>query len=354
MKKVAIITIYSRLNYGNRLQNYAVQEVLKEINVEPYTIKNISKFGVFRKKLDKQFEIGEQITTKNCIYQAKREKFLRFNAKYLNIFEKEIDQDNIENNKNILKDFDYFIVGSDQVWNYNIKSLSELNFLPYIDSDNKIAFAASLSVDEIPDEFRSYYKDNLSKFKAISVRERKGSKILEDLIEKDVPVIIDPILMLEKKAWENIMTKPINFTNKKYILIYMISNKRIDDTLIDECNKKRLELVDVNSINSKYFLTDPSEFIYILKNAEYIITDSYHAAILSIIFNRRCRLYKRSNNYSGMNCRIDTVKEILSSNFYDENNQYIEFIYNDDIYKNKQIIEETQKAKVFLKKYIKN
>ena len=83
MNKAAIITIYSRLNYGNRLQNYAVQEVLKELNIEPFTIKNISKFGMFRKKIDKSFKIGEQITTKNNIYQLKRDLFEIFNTPFL-------------------------------------------------------------------------------------------------------------------------------------------------------------------------------------------------------------------------------------------------------------------------------
>ena len=68
MKKAAIITIYSRLNYGNRLQNYAVQELLKGIDIEPQTIKNVSKFGAFIKKIDSDFKIGEQITTKNDLY----------------------------------------------------------------------------------------------------------------------------------------------------------------------------------------------------------------------------------------------------------------------------------------------
>ena len=351
MNKAAIITIYSRLNYGNRLQNYAVQEVLKELNIEPFTIKNISKFGMFRKKIDKSFKIGEQITTKNNIYQLKRDLFEIFNNKYLKVFKENINFNDIEEVKKALKGFDYFVVGSDQVWNYNIKSLSELNFLPYIDNENKIAFSASLSIDEIPDKFKDYYKKQLSKFKAISVREKQGKDILEELLERDIPLLIDPILILKRNQWEDIMTKK-EIPSNKYLLIYMI-NTPIDGEIEKLASSSNTDVVDINSIDSKYFLTDPSEFIYLLKNAEYIVTDSYHAAILSIIFNKKCRLYKRKKNYSGMNCRVDTIKDLLNNSLINETDNYLDFIYKDDIYSDSLIKEEQEKAKVFLKKYLK-
>ena len=351
MKKAAIITIYSRLNYGNRLQNYAVQELLKGIDIEPLTIKNVSKFGAFRKKIDSDFKIGEQITTKNDLYQLKRNRFIEFNEEYLNLYEEDPNINNIEFNRKLKNYFDYFIVGSDQVWNYNIKSLSELNFLPNIESDNKIAFSASLSVDSIPKEFESYYKEYLSKFKAISVREEKAKEILERLLERKIDIVIDPILMLKKEEWEKIMKSPKEKINKKYILVYMISNEKPSIKNIES----NIEIVDINSINSEYFLTDPSEFIYLLKNAEYIVTDSYHAAILSIIYNKRCRLYKRNNNYIGMNCRVDTIRNILledNSNF-EETEKYLDFIYKSNIYQNNKIKKEIENGKKFLKKYVR-
>lgn len=355
-KKVAIITIYSRLNYGNRLQNYAMQEILKTVNVEPFTIKNFSKFGLFRQKIDSKFKIGEQLTNKHNLFQQKREIFLKFNDKYIKTYSKDIDINDINKNYDILKDFDYFIVGSDQVWNYNIKSLSELNFLPFSNNNNKIAFAASLCVNSIPNKFKTYYKDNLSKFKAISVREYKGKRILEKLLHKEIITVIEPILMVERNEWQKIMIKPKKKINKKYILLYMISDLHINNKISKYAKKNKMDIIDINNINSKYYLTDPCEFIYLIKNAEFVITDSYHAAIFSIIFNKKCRLYKRAKEYSGMNCRVDTIKELLKieKNSYLKNGiKCIEFMYKNDVYKNQQIIQEKINAINFLKNNLK-
>ena len=314
-----------------------MQQILRNVNIEPYNIKNFSKFGLFRQKIDSKFKIGEQLTNKHNLYQQKRDIFLKFNDNYIKTYNKDIDINDINNNYDVLKKFNYFIVGSDQVWNYNIKSLFELNFLPFSNSNNKIAFAASLCVNSIPNKFKTYYKDNLSKFKAISMREYKGKKILEKLLHKEITTVIEPILMIERNEWQKIMVKP-----KKKISNYAQKNK--------------MDIVDINKIDSKYYLTDPCEFIYLMKNAEFVITDSYHAAIFSIIFNKRCRLYKRKKEYRGMNCRIDTIKELLKleKNLYLKNGiKYIEFIYKNDIYKNKKIIQEKINAINFLKDNLK-
>lgn len=355
-KKAAIVTIYSRLNYGNRLQNYAVQEILKEVNVEPFTIKNFSKFGMFRKKIEPKFKIGEQITNKTNLYQQKRDIFLKFNDKYINTYNKDIDINDVNKNCDFVNYFDYFIAGSDQVWNYNIKSLSELNFLPFPNNDKKISFAASLCINKIPNKFKAYYEKSLSSFKAISVRENKGKKILEKLLHKEITTLMEPILMLDRSKWQEMMAKPKNKIKKKYILMYMISDLPLINKINKYAKKNKMDIVDINNIESKYYLTDPCEFIYLIKNAEVVITDSYHAAIFAIIFNKKCQLYKRKKQYRGMNCRIKTIKELLKleKNSYIKNHiQYLEFIYKNDIYINEQIKKEKINAINFLKNNLK-
>ena len=356
IEKVAIVTIYSRLNYGNRLQNYAIQEILKGIGVEPFTIKNFSKFGLFRKKMDPDFTIGEQKTRQDKLYDIKKEIFLKFNEQYLQTYEKDIDMNNIYNNQNILDGFDCFVVGSDQVWNYNIKSLSELNFLPFDTDKKKISFAASLCLDSINDDFKPYYKNYLSKFSSISVREEKAKEILENLLHRDIERVIEPILMIRKNKWEEIMVKPEYELKNKYILIYMISDLPINNKITKYSQKNDFEIIDINSISSEHFLTSPNEFIYLMRNSELIITDSYHAGIFALIFNKRCQLYKRSGNYEGMNCRIDTIKELLDLDIesdFQEYEDYVEFKNEQDIYINQTIINRTNKALNFLKSNMK-
>lgn len=165
--------------------------------------------------------------------------------------------------------------------------------------------------------------------------------------------ILEPTLMIERKKWESIMCVPNEELQQKYILVYAITDDVEKNHIIKLSQEKNLKIINVNDIaDTTYFLTDPCEFLYLLKNAEYIITDSYHGAIFSIIFNKRCRLYKRRGKYKEMNCRVDTILELLRLNedsILKNNRKYVEFLFEDNIYNIEKIKEERFNAIKFLK-----
>ncbi|MCD7712681.1 MAG: polysaccharide pyruvyl transferase family protein, partial [Firmicutes bacterium] len=190
-KSVAIITIQS-LNFGNRLQNYALQEVLKTCGVRVKTLKRGTKPSgllLVRTKL-KNFA---RIMMGNL-----RGKFLSFNRL--------IDMENIyveanEAPSNLKNKFDFFIAGSDQVWNPYYDFVGKSDLLYFAKHEQKISYAASFGVTELPENVQSLYTDCLSDFHRISVREDGGIRIVRELTGREAKVTLDPTLMLTADQW---------------------------------------------------------------------------------------------------------------------------------------------------------
>ena len=157
MKKVAILTINDDGNYGNRLQNYAVQEVLKKYNLCVETVNNqkgnvgIKIFINKIKKIIKQLFFTSKYRRANMFY--------RFN-KYINYSKFYIDENHIS--KKLNNNYDIFFTGSDQVWNPNFNRMSDIDFLTFADINKRNSISASFGISLIPDNLKDYYKRRIS------------------------------------------------------------------------------------------------------------------------------------------------------------------------------------------------
>lgn len=333
MKKVGIITIHDHTNYGNRLQNYATQEVLKSLGCEPITIVN----HVTKKNIDKSVVLNLLSNMNlNKLMNAFSEYLIRVRKKvYLTNKEKEIhilnekkeinfelfDNNNIretnyvisESNipSNINSQFDYFIVGSDQVWNPGRLNVPNMYFLTFASTEKRIAYAASFGVSALPDAYIENYKNKLSQFKYITVREEKGAEIIYDLMGRDVEVLVDPTLMLSKRQWLSISKKSKYKPTKPYLLIYFLGylSEQVYNTINSLSKEFDLEVVALADINDelRYTTTGPSEFIDYINNAEIILTDSFHGTVFSMIFEKPFITFDRLGSGVSMSSRIDTL-----------------------------------------------
>ena len=350
MKKVGILTIYDIHNYGNRLQNFAVQEFLKEMNIEPKTIKNENNRYIVKIK-----RLIKALVKHN---EYKREKnFIRFNKKYINFSNYTVDCK--KTNIKFQNKYDFFITGSDQVWNPTFGRMSDIDFLTFADNAKKISFAASFGINEIPNNLKEYYKNNLEKFKALSVREERGKEIIKELTNRnDAAVLLDPTMLISMEKWENIIKEPkmiIKKNIKKYILCYFLGNlsenrkkeiKRI-------ANENDCEIINILEKDDPFYTSGPAEFLYLEKNAFLICTDSFHSSVFAILFNRPLVMFDREDKEVKMNSRIET----LMKKFGLENRWFKDKINNDLIksdYQTKEIlIEERKKAEKFIKEALK-
>lgn len=361
MTKCINVTIYDPVpNYGNRLQNYAVQYILKSMGAEVQTIffetAAISKKTLLKYWVQKLFFYhlpGNKFYWKCQILKVI--KFNRFNKKYI----RTIKISSIEEAQRM--EADYFVLGSDQVWNpewySNCKLKKDMYLLTFTTSEKKVTFSPSFSVDNIPEEWVSWFQTNLQSFPEISVREDAGADLIRRLTGQRATVLIDPTLMLGQSEWLKIAQAPKKIdTNIPYVLTYFIGgiSEKARRELINYTEKEKMEtysLLDKNQPD--VYTVDPSEFIYLISKAELIMTDSFHACVFSFLFQKPFLVYAREGNVSSMMSRMETFlkKFDLERKYVDsglENNPF-ECEYSVGF---ARLSIERQKALSFLKKSI--
>ena len=360
MKRVGIVTLYGNANYGNKLQNYAVQETLKKFGLDPITIRNIPELN------NKRFFIVKYI---KFALKYFLHRFIIKDDKYTdNEFNKDLDRTNNficfdkyikTTNKtfnyltvNKFNNYDYYCVGSDQIWNPNYGCLNHFDLLGFVNSNNKFSLSASLGVSMIDDKKKALISKYLPKFKGISVREEKGKEVLSSIIDKDVKVILDPTMLLTDTQWTKVMKKPVyKNNNKKYILLYFLGQitDEYNNYILNISKEYNLDIINILDTKSNYYKCGPSEFLWLEKNAELIFTDSFHSCVFSILFKKPFLVFDRKDNLKSMNSRIDT----LLTRFKLEDRRY--GVINNDIFKcnydecNDILNEERKKAYDFLK-----
>lgn len=355
MKKVGIITIYDNSNFGNRLQNYATQECIKKLRLESVTLKNLRRCNEKPKNFIDKIKITLIFIIKiiqNYFKKTKKERnFEKFNKEYINLSKGYITANNA---KCIEKKYDYFLVGSDQVWNPKFKRMSYIDLLGFTDKNKKASFAASFGIAKLNEEEKSKFKKYISDYEYVSVRENEGKEIIENICNtKKVEVLLDPTMILDTTEWDKIIKKPNCLKSKKYILLYFLGKmeKEWQDEIDKIAKKYECDVINILDKNSDFYNIRPDEFVYLEKNAFLVCTDSFHSTVFAILYKRPFIVFERITKSTNMNSRLNTLlkKFKLESNKFDEE---IDKIDLENMYKNVDNIlkEERKKSMNYLKK----
>lgn len=324
MKKIAIITLNGYSNYGNRLQNYAMQEVLKSLNFNVETIINdrtISSNISFKEKVNnfKKNSIEEIFTkTNNKILRKIRksnidkrtEVFKTFTLDYINETSYIISKDNIPEKLN--EKYDYFITGSDQVWNPLNLHGSSVHFLTFAEKKKRISYAPSFGVSQIETQYVKKYKKWISGIHRLSVREDDGAKIIKDLTGREADILVDPTLLINKHDWLAISKEADNKPKGEYLLTYFLGGipKEYEKQINDIIKENDLEVINLGDIKEKKtYETGPSEFIDYVNSCNIFCTDSFHGVVFAILLEKPFIVYKRIGTPISMYSRIDTLLE---------------------------------------------
>ena len=359
MKKIGIITIIDRTNLGNRLQNYALQEYLKSLSgMQVYTLNNENCTNnvhlLIFKYLNNRIISLLKKTIKKIIGYHSNSDFIRRNNHFLE-FDKNINYySKIVNAYTKMTDFDYVIVGSDQVWNPSINRLTDIDLLKNVNEDKRISYAASIGTNSIDEKLLKKIKNELVKFKKISVREESGKKIIEKATGRtDIKVLIDPTMLLTKEDWFKMEKKPEKLKSKKYILNYFLGelSERRKKEIERVAKKYNCDIINLLDINDPLYESGPSEFLYLEKNAFLICTDSFHSSVFAILYNKPFIIFKREqNNMNNMFSRIETLldKFQIENRIYNEENIIEENLECDYTKANDILKKEREKSKKFL------
>lgn len=333
-KKIAVVSCFWVKNYGSVLQAYATQYKLTQLGFKNETInydctlkgvnKIIFRINCLRLKsmwIAKYESIKKRIKLKNINFanniQIRYKCFDKFICKNIHLTHK---YSNITDIKPDCYSYSAFLVGSDQLWlplNVLINYYT-LNFVPK--AVNKVSYATSFGVNKIPKFLENKYKYFLKNINHISVRELAGKKIIKDLINIDVPIVCDPTLMLDAKDWMTIQKKEA-IINEPYIFCYFLGKNSVHRIFAEKFKKfthfKIVALIhlddyvkyDENYADITPYDIDPGDFINLIRNAQYILTDSFHGTIFSIIYHKNFYIFNRFSDkqkYS-TNSRIDSL-----------------------------------------------
>lgn len=386
-KKIGVVThYYKSKNYGGNLQAYGLSKLLQNLNFEVEQIcidfimqtTNINPKKNFLERLKEKGAVAGYSVLKYFLNKIRRKKveknLINNNVTYRQ--EKAFTDFNlavIPNSKTVYtKDtilsciykYEVFITGSDQVWNPG--AYFSPFFLDFVPSDRpKISYAASLGTNKLTDSQKELYKEHLKDFKAISVREKDAVDLLKDITPVEPQYVVDPTLLLERGDWDKVCSeRQINY---KYIICYFLGdNKKARKAAQKLAKEKGLKLINIAYAggNNAYFnikfgdikLYDasPQDFISLIKHAEYVFTDSFHAVVFSYIYQKQYFVFNRDKSGS-MNSRIYSITELFNQTerfCFGKNREKFEYVnaLNDADYsiKNEKLEQMIEKSKKFL------
>lgn len=297
--RIGILTFHCAENYGAVLQCYATQEFLRSkghdvsvINYRPDYLLSPYHVFYFRRLLCRNPLRCVVNLVKELVHLPKRvyrrKAFLGFIRKHLSLTTA-VDQENIP------FDFEGYVVGSDQIWNTKITNGFDdvyfCNFSFPKEGKRYIAYAASMGKAEFMDDgAKSYVRNAINHFDAVSVRECDVQRLLQPLSSLFIRQVLDPTLMVDPQIWEKFVSFPL--IPRKYVAVYEV---RIDMNThriaTDIARQIGGEVVIIDSWlslhrNERHKAVSPENFVNVIKHAACVITTSFHGTAFSIIFNR--------------------------------------------------------------------
>lgn len=327
VKKIGILTFHDTLNYGASMQCYALQQKLRLMGADaevidykcPKFVKEYSPFYVPKFNIRKILYMLAALKM-NVVKQKKKKMFQEKHIRMSKVY----TPDNISSaNEN----YDAFITGSDQVWNWHLTDFDTTYFLDFVRKDkDKYSYAASFGVSEIEKDEKENYRKLLCNYTKISVREESGAKIIENLIKTDAEVVVDPVLLLSAEEWEAVAKLP---NMKDYILLYSINDTEAYSSAVELSKKtgKRLVYLSAPLKRRGDFekITDvgPDEFVGWFKSADYVVTDSFHGVVTSVLFHKQFVALQDRRKEANANSRVKDLlnKLSLNSRIIDSKNQ---------------------------------
>lgn len=301
--KVSYITLHYVSNYGSVLQTYATQEIFKKIGMEPECVAYVreNSSGSLKRAVNCYNEVFQNRSAFHkaayCVYyilgDIKRKRiFSSFIKKNIKMSRRYSSYEQLLSDA---PEADIYCTGSDQTWNsvYN-GGVEQAYFLQYAPPEKpKIALAASFGTESVNADEYSEIKELIHQYQSISVRELSAKRILDEMDYPSAEVILDPTLLIEKSRWKKLFGKS-KYADKKYLLVFALNkNDMLNAAAVKISEQLGVPIVRVSFSMKDIFKSDciylPSvgEFLSLIDNAGYILTDSFHGTAFSLNFGKQ-------------------------------------------------------------------
>lgn len=295
--KIGIMTMHRVQNMGSVLQAYALQYKIQQLGYESELIDYV--FPPMDGKQSISWREGYRWMLnflQGCPHEKKIRKLELFRKEYLRCSEKTYNRESLHENP---PKYDVYFTGSDQVWNpFHVGEDTSfmLDFVP-IDAP-RIAYASSFASKEISEPYFSLYAKNLALYQNISVREQSGVDIVKQMTGKDAEVVCDPTLLLTAKEWGTIADASDMKIQGAYIFVYMMGYMFNPRSCIYKFAESVRQEMNIPVYQFNPYTKDrfhrhikalqgmgPADFVNLIRNASFVITDSFHGAAFATIFN---------------------------------------------------------------------
>lgn len=325
-KKIALVTCYYQPNFGSQLQAFATQAALDKMGVANETIMfdgirpevNKAKLRYFFSRItdintvkDKMATVRKVLAARSNVEYAKNltirtQMFKVFASTQIHLSKKYNSKAEITKKAH---DYAAFLVGSDQLWlPSNISAgYYTLEFVP--DDVRKIALATSFGVSELPRKYGMKTCKFINRIDYVSVREISGQKLVRQWANRDVPVVCDPTILFTASEWDKALStngSGARFAkDEKYIFVYFLGNNPWERDIVkrfrDETGLKIVQLAHSDEyIKSDEGFADftpydvgPKEFVELIRDAEFVFTDSFHCTVFSMLNHKRFFTFPR-------------------------------------------------------------
>lgn len=356
-KKIALLNLQVDANFGGHLQRYALISTLQKMGCEVEHLN--TRFPSSKKSVMKQLKGGLKRLLLYPYYAIKRNaeyKPLRLFKYYIQhepvteaFYNQYIPHTNRIYSKEELTrytDYDYFVVGSDQVWRSSMAAVSGLftylfDYLP--DDKKRIAYGASLGTDksELTDEEIVRFRDLYAKFKAVSVREKSGLDLLASYGCKQPKAewVLDPTLLLTKEDYSATIDAGQTTPLQADIFCYVLDLEEKKSEAIMRIAQEKGMSYHIWHKTEHYTV---EQWLRSFRDAKMVITDSYHGLVFSLIFNKQFMLLR--NDYRG-NARFESIVEQLGVALDKEQQDYSAI--------NMAIAQSREQSLLFLKSSLK-
>lgn len=365
MKKIGQLTFHASHNYGSVLQAYALSRELQLLGFQTEFINLRPESQRQAYKIIRESDRGIHRFFRILIYPflSKRAKeYERFINKVLPTTLKEYKS--TEELKKEVFDYDMYVCGGDQIWNPICQDFETAYYLQFLDDKNKvrkISYSPSFGRTEFDEKTEKKISSWLKKFDAISVRELRGADFVRRITDKQVNVVCDPVILLDKKEWVKLAVKPKY--KKPYILVYFLENNHGSRGLIEYIRKiTGYEVVIFNEYIREFlrpyhkaYSASPEEFVGLFMNASFIYTNSFHGTAFATIFEKPFISAIAENQESAINNndsrKIDYLKKIgLENRLYTAGKPEKDYLMNIDYTQAREKMKEfRQESLTYLK-----
>ena len=339
MSKIGIVTLYKD-NFGSILQAYATYSYVSSLGNDCCILQNQYKKNILRKIAKIPKFLYKSFRYKD--YRSDRRMSKITYQKELNLLSSEtrnLMNEFVNNNfkistvidtnlKQLNREFDYFIVGSDQVWN----GYDKFRYLVFADKKKRIAFAPSFGTDSVKDYLKKEIKKGLKGFDVLSSREETGVKIIKDLTSRDAIRLADPTILLGKEEWRLFALK--GEKRQDYILIHFLNEpSRLAIETINKfirqygnyeiyCICNQYKIYDLLS-GCKFIDVTPYDYVSLIDGAKYVFTDSFHTTLFSLNLETPFLTFERQYlHFNSQNSRIvDLLERVRESKRFIQNNK---------------------------------